>query len=411
MELTCLKKDIVSLLQPYLDKLKEVKSLVLINAFLKGRPQKLLCELVPQLESLEMSGCEGVTYYNIIEAADFYGKQLKSINLDVDVTEDVLIYLANRCPNLVEFHFRGCELTNKLLHIPGFCPNINKVCLARSNWPMINELCNKFALHKLLTVLNVNQCSLFSDVGLRAMEVNCRLLEEFHCNGCFLITDEGITSMINACQNLQVVDVGNCWDVTSAVLYAFPPFRIKRLNLDSTSCEDVFLGRVSVISNSLRFNELRLLSKDCIVESSFYSISLFKTKLTLQEGNSGYSLKCLQKLAKNLYVLELYNPSCEIKDQDLIGLVESCPSLHSLSLVNCYKVTDVGFTAIAKTLKGHLKKLVCEGCVAISDDGLEQVLVLCGATLTFLNVKGCVLLTSRTILNIQTHCPKAKCLM
>ncbi|MFC1659410.1 hypothetical protein ACFL0U_02490 [Pseudomonadota bacterium] len=115
--------------------------------------------------------------------------------------------------------------------------------------------------------------------------------------------------------------------------------------------------------------------------------------------------EAITTLAKNCPSLTSVNlEGCyRITDGGIIALAKNCPGLTSVDLRCCNRITDDGIIALAKNCPG-LTRVDLYGCDQITDAGIIALATNC-PDLTSVNFGGCYRITDDGIIALATNCP------
>ena len=96
-------------------------------------------------------------------------------------------------------------------------------------------------------------------------------------------------------------------------------------------------------------------------------------------------------------------------DHTLLSIAEYCTGrLQSISLRNCYNITNAGLIAISMRCL-HLLSLKVHDCFQIADTSIISISTHCTG-LKSLNLQGCYKITDASIISISTYCTGLKSL-
>jgi hypothetical protein len=93
-----------------------------------------------------------------------------------------------------------------------------------------------------------------------------------------------------------------------------------------------------------------------------------------------------------------------LTDHDLAALGAGCPHLTTVEMMDA-EVTDDGIQKVARN--GALRTLCVEGCVELTDEGLQAVVAFC-PLLESVDLSACDELTDATLIAIGQHCPNLR---
>lgn len=128
-----------------------------------------------------------------------YGHAVKSLDLRrlaFDVTDCTIRHIVRFCPHLTNLNLSDCQLiTDEGLR-----------CLAG---------------YSSIKVLVLQNCRKITDVGLSYLKSTCHSLETLHLGGCNLISDNGIIGLVTASGNtIRRINLSDCSHVTGSTIHA-----------------------------------------------------------------------------------------------------------------------------------------------------------------------------------------------
>jgi Leucine-rich repeat (LRR) protein len=97
----------------------------------------------------------------------------------------------------------------------------------------------------------------------------------------------------------------------------------------------------------------------------------------------------------------------ELRDSDVIDIIDSrvdADAITHIALYNCVGITDATLVHIA-TKCTNLDTLGVNGCVKITDDGIQAIVEKIGNNLTHLGYNNCNRCTDAALQSIVNHCP------
>lgn len=128
-----------------------------------------------------------------------YGHAVKSLDLQslaFDVTDCTIRHIVRFCPQLTNLNLSDCQLiTDEGLR-----------CLAG---------------YSSIKVLILQNCRKITDIGLSHLKNTCHRLETLHLGGCNLISDNGIIGLVTASGNtIRRINLSDCSHVTGSTIHA-----------------------------------------------------------------------------------------------------------------------------------------------------------------------------------------------
>jgi len=209
-----------------------------------------------------------------------------------------------------------------------------------------------------LEVVDLTGCQLPTQEGYRCLAAGCPALRSINLTKC-PIDDKALSTLARGCRNLEHIVLFGCGNVT-----------------------DSGLGKVVHCCPSLR------------------KVELFGCSSITDEGIAMLA-KCRKLDFLNVRACRL------ISDASIDALVHGCPSLHTMNLTGCKRLSNKGLAGLSQCPNMH--SLTLSGCSQISDAGLAWVVSGC-QQLQELNLQGCHGITSASLATISAACPSLRCL-
>ncbi|XP_011622781.1 F-box protein At3g58530 isoform X5 [Amborella trichopoda] len=187
-------------------------------------------------------------------------------------------------------------------------------------------------------------------------------LRSLNLNGCQKISDDGIEAVTAACPNIRIFSI--YWNV-------------RCIKLTDNGLQQILLYCPMIMS-------LNLYALSSLTDNAYQMISFLT----------------------NLRFLDLCGAQ-NLSDQGLSSIAK-CKNLVSLNLTWCVNVTDVGVLALASTCTS-LEYLSLFGITGVTDKSLEALSRSCSATLSTLDVNGCIGIKRRNRNELLELFPKLRC--
>lgn len=298
--------------------------------------RKSLRELIngiPQLESLNLSGCYNLSDSALDTAFNRDIPSLKVLNLSLckDVTDNSLGRIATHCKNLESLELGGCT-------------KITNTGLLLISWGL-----------KRIRSLNLRSCWQISDHGIGHLtginsqpNTGAKTLEEISLQDCQKLTDESLKHISEGLSNIQKINLSFCVSVTDTGLKSLSRIpTLQELNL--RSCDNVSDIGVGFLAEggSSSLSHLDVSFCDRVSDSAMAHVA---TGLS--------NLRCLSL------------SSCQITDAGIAKVTKDLSRLHTLNIGQCTKLTDKSLEVIANQLKS-LRSIDLYGCTKISSEGLK----------------------------------------
>ncbi|XP_011622780.1 F-box protein At3g58530 isoform X3 [Amborella trichopoda] len=201
-------------------------------------------------------------------------------------------------------------------------------------------------------------------------------LRSLNLNGCQKISDDGIEAVTAACPNIRIFSI--YWNVR--VTYV----SVKHLVNNCKEITELNLSGCKILLYCPMIMSLNLYALSSLTDNAYQMISFLT----------------------NLRFLDLCGAQ-NLSDQGLSSIAK-CKNLVSLNLTWCVNVTDVGVLALASTCTS-LEYLSLFGITGVTDKSLEALSRSCSATLSTLDVNGCIGIKRRNRNELLELFPKLRC--
>ncbi|EEB10384.1 fbxl14, putative [Pediculus humanus corporis] len=300
---------------------------------------------IPNLDSLNLSGCYNVTDIGLSHAFVTTLPTLTELNLSLckQVTDTSLGRIAQYLTNLEVLELGGCcNVTNTGLLLVGWGLKKLKRLNLRSCWHISDQGISHLAGpnpdvgdgNPALEYLGLQDCQRLSDEALRHVSVGLTGLKSINLSFCVSITDSGLKYLAK---------------MTS----------LRELNL--RACDNISdLGMAYLAEGGSRISSLDVSFCDKIGDQALLHVS--------------QGLFHLKSLSLN---------ACNISDDGIVRIAITLHDLETLNIGQCWKITDRGVHTIVDSLK-HLRCIDLYGCSKITTVGLERIMKL--PQLTTLNL-------------------------
>lgn len=292
---------------------------------------------VPNIESLNLSGCYNVTDIGLSHGFVSEVGSLTQLNLSLckQVTDTSLGRIAQYLKNLEVLELGGC------------C-NVTNTGLLLIAWGL-----------KGLKRLNLRSCWHISDqgishlAGLNQETAGGNLsLEYLGLQDCQRLSDEALKHVSTGLSTLKSINLSFCVSITdSGLKYLAKMGSLRDLNL--RSCDNISdVGMAYLAEGGSRITSLDVSFCDKIGDQALVHIS-----------QGLFNLRSLSLSA------------CQISDEGLDRIARTLHDLETLNIGQCSKITDKGLHTIAENLT-HLKCIDLYGCTRITTVGLERIMKL-----------------------------------
>lgn len=292
---------------------------------------------VPNMISLNLSGCYNVSDVNLGHAFSMDLQNLKELDLSLckQITDSSLGRIATHLKNLEVLELGGCcNLTNTgLLLIAWGLKKLKRLNL-RSCWHISDQgighlagLSKETAEGNLeLEYLGLQDCQRLSDEALGHIAQGLKSLKSINLSFCVSVTDSGLKHVARMPQ-LQELNLRSCDNISDIGMAYLTEGGSAIVSLDVSFCDKISDQALSHISQGLF--HLRTLSLN----------------------------------------------QCQITDEGISKLAKSLHELETLNIGQCSRITDKGLQTLAEELT-NLKNIDLYGCTQLTPAGLEIVMKL-----------------------------------
>eukprot|EP01102_Stenamoeba_stenopodia_P016363 TRINITY_DN5718_c0_g2_i1.p1 TRINITY_DN5718_c0_g2~~TRINITY_DN5718_c0_g2_i1.p1 ORF type:complete len:1014 (+),score=165.43 TRINITY_DN5718_c0_g2_i1:338-3379(+) len=369
---------------------------------------------LPYLESLDLSGCDDIESLAIQEILRNC-PHLMSLNLSgcVKLTDLALKDVTSYCPNLRFLNIKGCpHFTNGLFEYLG-----NEIQeLVVSDCPNITDRGLRSLFGRSFSIVSIELSGRWvTNDCIEVLTVNCPNLRRVELIGCDALGDQSVCVLSHYCQSLEYLDLSLCRGFSSQVFtnaHTMPQLRKINLSrcfnindssiaklidlapalesINASYCQDVTDVGVHALaekcSNTLRccdFSGCSSITNDSIMHlaqtCSLESLSLFNCFMI-----SDVSTEEIAKHCRDLIYLDV--SCCDVSDQSITTLVDNCRRLEVLALEET-KVTNASLILLGKRCHNiHTLKLAY--CNDLTDVGLMELAEGC-PDIQFLDISYC----------------------
>lgn len=300
---------------------------------------------IPQIESLNLSGCYNVTDIALGHAfvQDLPTLTVLNLSLCKQITDSSLGRLAQHLKNLETLELGGC------------C-NITSTGLLLIAWGL-----------RKLKKINLRSCRHVSDQGighLAGLTPNTAYgnleLEHVILQDCQKLTDQALKHISMGLTNLKSINLSFCGSVTDTGLRFLAKMpSLRELNL--RSCDNISdIGIGYLAEGGSRITHLDVSFCERIGDQSLLHIS---------QGLFHIQCLCLS--------------ACNVSDEGMCRVVKTLHELTTLNIGQCSRLTDKSLGMVADHMK-HLQSIDLYGCTKITTVGLERIMQL--PNLTTLNL-------------------------
>ncbi|XP_034478186.1 F-box/LRR-repeat protein 20 [Drosophila innubila] len=355
-----------------------------------------------QLERLYLSGCRQL---NVATIKGFLSTQSLLSVLDLSGTvclnDDCLVTIAGTNPQLKSLKISACAgVTNMgAIHLR----NLSRLqhldisnCDGISSPGIIEGVGRE--QNTVLLELNVSNLTICEE-AIRAIARNLRALRSLHLNNCVNgVTDDVMQLIISQLCWLRELSLESCCRLTDAALTGI---NVSKLQLNRTSsigdmypAPDSFTGSLQSIKISLRSKAEEEIVRDAKRKQAM--IAAYEMNLINEEDFEGHNIQALRGLRslnlrgcnkisdvslkyglKHIELNKLLLSHCQqISLLGMESLVNNCPSIEILDLSDCYNINDQGIKTITEKLQ-RLRSLDISGCSQLTDHSIDAIIVNC----------------------------------
>jgi len=223
-----------------------------------------------------------------------------------------------------------------------------------------------------LKELSLDDNHMITDHSLAELGNRCRSLQALSLARCEL-SDLGLRSLAN-CSQLRCLDLSQCRDISHKGLLCLAQCLVlEEGNFSGSPVGDD--GIVAIVTKSgTNLRQLYLADTE-ITDVTLQNLGerateLLTLKLTRCHGISNAGIEALTRGCVSLSVLDL--SWCKTLTDDCLPCLSTMPSLVSLSLAHCSKLTDIGLLALAGR-EMCLRELQLDGLHLITDVGVSYL--------------------------------------
>jgi len=243
---------------------------------------------------------------------------------------------------------------------------------------VVQELC---VVQPDLTKLDLAYCDQISDVGMWAIARNCFNMEHLVLTKCDLISNIGLRSLSLSLHNIKILDFSHCHllDDIGITVIATGKWQLKELYL--RDCPGITDTGISRLANSCA--QLTVLDLNgCINVGEF----------------GDRAIKEIGAFCGGLKTLDL--GGCKrVEDAGVRALAVGCPHIESLKLGGCKLLTKTSLKALSRHSR-ELTDVLLGGCEKFTDSDFELYLgpnCAFAPTLTSLDLSGCSKISDRGV--------------
>lgn len=106
----------------------------------------------------------------------------------------------------------------------------------------------------------------------------------------------------------------------------------------------------------------------------------------------------------------LHLPGCRLVTDSLLRTLSNCSKLEELGLASCPKITDSGLCHLSEGPR-HIKAIDLSKCTNVSDLGIGKIISSSGESLLSINLLDCFKVTDVTVFAVAKSCPNLEVLV
>ncbi|CAF1384829.1 unnamed protein product [Adineta ricciae] len=336
------------------DAFRELETLVMDDVGnLSDRHIQSLCKRMNHLKHISMWSSarrlSGFSFRHMTALTKLSVVKFDSNNL---ITDEHLRVLARSCPEICHLSMTDCI-------------SVTDTCMR-----YIGTL-------KQLRVLNVADCLLISDTGIKALtEGACQArLRELNLTNCMRVSDSSITNLLRKCKRLAYLKLCYLDKITETGLELIGQMeQLILVDLTGTQSSDTSL---KVLGNSGHLRSVTLSSCRKITD---LGLTKFATTCpALEHLNLSFCAQLSDNAIRSMafcckYLTTLNICSCSLlTDMSLQYLSGVCKYLYEIDISYCQLMTDKGLKCLGDN-SAYLKRVIVIECPNISRNAIDHLL-------------------------------------
>ncbi|KAH7476388.1 hypothetical protein KRP22_000228 [Phytophthora ramorum] len=324
------------------------------------------------------------------------------IDTGITVTDATLQEVVLTVPNLRGLNLSGCcHITDAgLWAVARHCQaQLDTIYLAQCE--RVTELGLRLLAHNCrLVLVDLSDCPQLNDAALQTLAAGCWMIETFIMKRCRGVSDAGIVKIAQCCKDLRHLDVSECsrlGEYGDKALLEIGKCCPKLLVLDLFGCQHVHDPGVRAIAKgcplltTLKLTGCRDVSSIAIRALAQQCTQLEVLSLSGCIKTTNSDLQLLATNCPQLTWLDI-SGSPNIDARGVRALAQNCTSLTYLSLALCQRVGDAALGELASAGTGGLAKSLAElslaECPRVTENGVNALTAVCTNLIT-LNLTNC----------------------
>lgn len=227
------------------------------------------------------------------------------------VTNNRVSGLVRKCPQLEWISVPGCgNVGDEGLRAIGLhCPNLKHLDIGNCSAVTDNGICALVYKYPQLEHINLSYCHQLTGEAIREIGLRCVKLQTVNLERCYEITDEEVCALVNGLSDLKELNLYCCCDLTDKTLKKLGECCPKLRKLDFSS-----------------------------------------ERADQQDGNTDAGVLALVSGCKDLEELCISSDASQriFTDQAIYAILENCPKLRELEIIQCGGLTHGSFVALAQ---------------------------------------------------------------
>jgi hypothetical protein len=353
-----------------------------------------------QVEQLRLGGLPRMTRASVRVVA-LHCPRLRQLKLGRFPTldDDTVQLLAQRAPLLEQFevsHAHVAFSNTSLVYLAKACANLSTVgvshCKQISDVAIV-ELASR--CWRSLRTLKLSGLYKLTNHGIEAIAAKCASLVVLELDGCENVSDKALLALARGCPELRILTLRSLKLTASCLFQLFQThhLQLQRLNLArlNTAVTDHVLNALAANYRASRTSPLTQLNLS-------WCTRFTPAALANLAAACGTALRSVDFTESKL------------TDDAVLALVESCPQLEHVILDACPKVTDSSVIKLAGACGASLRSLSLSNCYRVTDVGIVK-LAKCAPQLRYLDLSWCYKLTDASLVRIFRDMPKLQTLL